>query len=59
MQITKDVDTTKAAKVEAALRDYCKETKIDKEGRFVSLCAFATHDKCMTSVWETDTRGMC
>eukprot|EP00038_Savillea_parva_P002121 m.110795 g.110795 ORF g.110795 m.110795 type:complete len:167 (+) comp10730_c1_seq1:1838-2338(+) len=33
-RITKDVDTTKAAKVEAALRDYCKETKIDKEGRF-------------------------
>lgn len=35
LQITADVDSSKPAKVEAALRAYCKETKIDKEGRFV------------------------
>eukprot|EP00035_Acanthoeca_spectabilis_P035541 m.35218 g.35218 ORF g.35218 m.35218 type:complete len:167 (+) comp7421_c0_seq1:74-574(+) len=33
-KVTADIDESKPKKVEKALRAYCKETKIDKEGRF-------------------------
>jgi hypothetical protein len=42
-QVIENIDESKPDLVAASLRDYCAQTKIDKEGRFVSVIPRSPH----------------